>query len=173
MDTHLTDRRFQYSIWTFNDREIEQVAALIRLWGRGGQSGPVDRRRYTKTVQEWAKAVGILETFQGRGQWHGRLVFTRDAVFWPIYQSPPEAIWRLADPIIGERSGYSIAREKGWLDFGIAPAGHRYHDERDEREIFAIMHFLDTWHYIHFQSAGTIWQVTRRQQEDTADERTA
>lgn len=97
-----------------------------------------------------------------------------------LHDLPDEALWRLVRPIIEETSGYyTITHHRGWIQLGIWSASDTHmwesknpyliehdNDYRTNGEriytpfMRSVLNRLMVAGYIWFQSAGTVWQVT-------------
>lgn len=178
--------KYKHVVWEFSDKEIDQVVELIKWWSTGPFAhSAIDRRRFTKNVQDYATRVGLLdwrcERHGGRGEtvWDAcedcrrvnarfRLVAPEDLrKFSPKWNAPNEALWRIVrDNILegAEHKGYSAAMSKGWHTLNIFEEGHKWATPDCYREKLDILHALDVAGYIHFQWAGDIWDIQVRKE---------
>jgi hypothetical protein len=166
---HLDDgfypNRMSYSIYEFSAQEIDQMVGLVR-WYCSGVARPWDRKRQplSPDVIRWGISVGLVQ-WDRPSHPRRRLVLAPTGAsnrFDPRYALPPEALWRLVDPIIGDRTGFSIAYQDGWLSLNIWPEGGSFAGVDSLEAKIELLNLLATWGYIHFQYLANIWQVTRR-----------
>jgi hypothetical protein len=88
----------------------------------------------------------------------------RDSRFSPRHNLPTEALWRLVEPMLireHDATGYSIVNHPGWSLLNLYPQKSIHAGERDIEEKFNILLELSCNHYINFQAAGTVWNITR------------
>lgn len=150
---------YQFHHWNFTDKEINQIVTLVKAWSNGGIM-PIDCRKYTRNVIAYATGMQLLRTGNAsNGENEKRLYLTGSAHFSPRHDMPVESLWRIVKEIMGERRGYSVSCQKGWLDLNIWPNGHQFHTNRDYTEIVAILNELCLHHYIIFQYGGSIWSI--------------
>ncbi len=162
---------YRFSVWNFSDKEIDQICQLTRAWANGS-TRPVDMRRYTDQVLHYAKSRNLIMRGDKFPTWSEtykkffapnphRFFLSYGNDFDPRYSLPPECLWRILKPAIDKATGRSLATYKEWLDLNIAPETHKYHKhDRDLNAMIEIFCLLDQWHYIIFQYAGSVWQVT-------------
>lgn len=154
----------------FSDKEIDQINQLVNLYN-AGSIAPIDMRRYTKQVKRYAKSMKLIVDATEYMEWDWK---EEKKVYKPwvdpkrfyigrwfdLLLLPQECLWRLLKPMIEERKGYSITKLNGWLDVGIWPVGHKFHKKEDYEQMMELLLELDKWHYIIFQYAGDVWQIT-------------
>lgn len=163
---------YKFASMDFESKEIDQIVSLAELYSSGGTT-PIDRRKYTKQVQRYAEAFGLIargetltvytwQTGENELEWFVKYPnrYYLTSGHFDMLSLPQEALWRLVKPLIDERKGYSITSLKGWFKLNIYPAINDMHTETDMREMMEILCELNKWGYIIFQSAGTIWQIT-------------
>lgn len=171
----------KFSVWDFSDTEIDQIVKLIDL---ASSLNPLDRRRYTRQVQEFALSRNLVY-WQCRHGIQGRTwapyppldeckdcrredwrLYAEPSRWDPSQDLPVEALWRIVDPIIGERTGFSIARQRNWQRLNIWEEGSKYATERDYLAKLQVLNKLFFHRYIIFQYAGSVWQITRLEAKD-------
>ena len=153
---------YKFSIYNFTDKEIEQIVTLVKRWANGDTWVPVDARTFTKQVKEYARNWWLLEKRDD-----GRLYLTKGCRFNPRYDLPPEALWRLVEPMLRKdgATGYSIVNNPLWeKHLGIEVQNSRHASNRDLQEKEDILLELSAHHYIYFQMAGTVWNIQRERQ---------
>jgi len=165
----------RFSVYNFTDGEIEQIVRLLEKRAMGSIR-PIDRRRYSKQVQEWAIAWNVLDwgrnitRYEARGDelvkvpetWiesPDRLYFKPYGDFDFVHCMPTEALWKMVEPIVRDRSGYSITADRRWRTFDVWEAGNKHSTNDDINKIFRILVHLQMHGYIIFQAAGSIWRV--------------
>ena len=143
-------KMFKFSVWDFDDKEIDQIVNLVKIWA-GGSTNPIDRRKYTKDVLYWAKRYNLIELGENIKDWDykskkevhpwyvkrggkNRYYTTRGKDFEPFYGLPVEAMWRMVEPMLEKGKGYSITKSKEWCNFGIYCAQDSYFNKIDEYE---------------------------------------
>lgn len=188
--------RYNYVVWSFDSREIDQICNLVRQRYEGKYA--VDRRRFTKNVLDYAERTNLVVkgkyiTAPDWNAWkdepgypdcpvpftHPDYVTDISRLYisvclvnrWSWRNLPQEALWRLVEPIIQKRQGYSITYLRDWhvLDLG---------SEGDASilcsslEIFQVLSDLDKWGYIRLQAAGSTWAITVTPERATRSEST-
>jgi hypothetical protein len=149
---------FQFSVHNFSSKEIDQICELVKRWAKGDACLPVDARKLTKQVKEYALHWNLLERREGR------LYITTGYAFNVCYSLPIEALWRLVQPMLKEGiTGYSIVNSPMWMALGIAPQNNRFATEQELHEKEHILLELSAHHYINFQMAGSIWRIDREE----------
>lgn len=174
-------------IYQFTDAEIDQIIQLCQQWSMGPIKA-IDRRKYSPNVQKYACAVNLLNwqckkhgteadniwlaCERCASKWptsqYFRLVFPKDLhQFSPRHHLPLEALWRIVKEhiLMNQASiGFSAASKQGWWHLGIAPDGHKWATEKDYTQKLDILHHLATYGLIIFQHAGSVWQITVKEQ---------
>lgn len=157
-------KTYRFSEYTrFTEKEIDQIISLVRDFGR---SIPIDRRRYSRNVLRWAISFDLV--YDGSKQrWPdekpGKLYINSR---FDIYYLPIIALWKLVDPIIGKSTGYSISTHKEWEGLNIYPTSSKFHSSEDFRLMNEVLCRLDQYHFIIFQSAGSVWAICRRPENE-------
>lgn len=152
-----TPQTYPFSVYTFTSDEIDQIVTLVGEWS-GGRVLPIDQRRYSKQVKQYAEEWGLLI------RQSTRLVPDGESNFSPRYDLPPEALWRMILPIFnGQHScGRSITYNALWESLNIWPEGHRHSTAASKQEQVAILTQLAKHNYLYVQMAGSIWTISRR-----------
>lgn len=160
-------RRYPFSVYEFTSCEIDQIVVLVRE-GHTGRVLPIDKRKYSRQVLEYAWRWGITER---RGD--GREVCRASGRINSCYDLPGEALWRMVAPMLrGQRSiGKSIARDRMWLDLNIWPEGNRYASATSLEEQEAVLDTLARMGYLIVQRAGSVWEITRRREGEQGTKR--
>ncbi len=159
---------YTFSVYQFSDHEIDQIVALVKLWAKGDRFVPVDGRKFSNQVKDWAVARDLLE------KKNNRLYITscsgfqnkNGAVFTPRGNTPIEALWRLIEPMIPEEGaiGYSITNDERWFEnLGIATNNHPHVVPSEVEEKENILLLLTSHGYIDFNMAGTVWAIYRKE----------
>jgi hypothetical protein len=153
---------YNFSVYTFSDKEIDQICELVKKWGRGDIYLPIDARRFTKQVKEYALNWRLLEKRNGR-------LFLKSSSSWynstpglfNVRYLPTEAQWRLVEPMLRTdgSTGYSIVNNKLWENLGITPQNNKHATEQDLCEKEDILLELSGHHYINFLMAGSVWRI--------------
>jgi hypothetical protein len=148
-----------------NDKELAQLVRLVKDAVDGASL--VDRRRYSRKVLDWATQYNLLE------QYGKRLRFKPYSHFRAHWDLPLKALWLMVSEIIGERSGFSVAKQQGWRYLDLWEWDSRYLTSEEGRQknnerILEVMFELDRAGFIYFQAAGEVWQITRREQTQQA-----
>lgn len=160
---------YKFSVYVFDDKEIDQIVELVRRYS-SGSTVPIDKRKVSRQVVEWGLNWNLLQRGQALRTWDGKTpwyvkkygvgrVYLSSGVFSPRWNLPVEALWRLVKPMVMEHSGFSITKNRGWYDLNIYPTTDESHSERDLEEMWEILAYLHQYHYIRFSSAGNIWQI--------------
>lgn len=146
---------YKFSVYGFSDKEIEQVCTLTRRWANCDHWLPIDARKFTKQVKEYALNWLLLEKKKGR------LYISGNSSFNPRYDLPIEALWRLVSPMIKKdgTAGYSIINDGAWRNLGLAPQNSIHAVERELTEKENILIELSTHHYIDFYMAANCWSI--------------
>lgn len=152
--------RYQFSVYTFSEQEIEQIISLVKRWAKSDIWFPIDARTLTRRVKEYAVSWDLLEKRDGR------LYLTGGSKFSPRYNLPVEALWRLVLPMLRTDgvTGYSIVNNKLWEVLDIYPQNSRGASDRDLEEKIGILGELSAYQYIYLQMAGSVWSITRREE---------
>lgn len=129
-----------FSIWQFTDKDIDQIAEMIRFWSLGnpnafiGIHGEIDRRKVSSNVFEYAKSYGLVAQGKDIKDWQGKrpywcksksrwYIYSGNSLmpFNPLYTAPVEVIWRILSPIFkdGHTGFTSIISDSRWLDLGV------------------------------------------------------
>jgi len=175
--------QIKHNGYTFTQGEIDQLVSLTLAWANGGIR-PIDQRKYSKTVLNYARSNHLVEYHCKHGviiqgayylsddcpkcrarKTHWRLYPATDKYF-TVYLLPVYVLWRLVDPIIGDRTGYSVARDQQWYNLNIYPANIQHHTIADFIEMLRVLATLAQYRFINFHYAGEIWQITRRPESD-------
>lgn len=146
---------YKFSVYSFSSKEIDQICELVKEWSMGRML-PVDARKLSKQVKEYALNYCLLE------RKNGRLYITAGYRFNIHYNFPIEALWRLVQPMLREdgTAGYSIVNNALWMqNLGIAPRNSRFATERELEEQESILLELAASHYINVQMAGNAWSI--------------
>lgn len=168
----MRDGIYKFSVYKFDDKEIDQIVKLVHLWAQGSIQ-PVDRRQFSKQVLKYAENWKLIqpadffkewdsETDSHRLKWFvkaGRW-YPGDSYFRPEYDLPHEALWRLVCPMIERYKGFTITKDSDWRLLNIYPATDPSHSDRDRNQIIDILNKLTLWNYIIFQYGGSTWQIT-------------
>ena len=152
---------YKFSIYNFTDKEIEQIVTLVKRWANGDTWVPVDARTFTKQVKAYARNWWLLEKRED-----GRLYLTKDSRFNPRYDLPPEALWRLVEPMLRQdgATGYSIVNNPQWAHLDLYPQNDRSATDRDLEAKIEVLGTLASYHYIIVQMAGSVWSITLERQ---------
>lgn len=147
---------YVFSVYSFSGKEIDQIVSLVREWS-SGRILPLDQRRYTRQVLEYAYCWRLLDKRDD-----GRLVCGTSR-FSVCYDLPIEALWRLVEPMLhGQRSiGRSIASHTFWLNLNIYPQGHSHATDATLQEQIDVLNILARHGYLLVQMAGSIWEIAR------------
>lgn len=158
--------------YTFTSGEIDQIVALLKGFALANLARPVDARKLSKTVQQWAVGLGFLEWRNTAGACHrwetgARLYYCQGLRYgFPFVHIPAEALWRLVAPMIARARGFSITRDMEWetsLNINALTA-RVLADPRSSAqalgEMSEVLGRLANNGYIYFQTAGTIWAIT-------------
>lgn len=145
-----------WNTWTLLDKECSQIIGLVEAWSRGSQK--IDRRRYTKMVIRFADKAGLIAK-RDDGRYYTSSDLVDHRYFFPDTDLPPQILWRMVEPIVGQHSGYSIIKNPDWCNLNIYPEGSRSHSERDVKAIEVILMVLERAGFIDFQTAGTTWRI--------------
>ena len=148
---------YPFSVYTFTGREISQIATLMAAW-TSGRILPIDQRRYSKQVLQYAEGWRLLDR-----RADGRLV-PGEGRFHVCCDLPVEALWRLVEPMLGDQRscGRGIARDPGWLILNIWPEGDKRASETSLQEQIDVLDHLARHNYVRVQMAGSIWRIERR-----------
>jgi len=163
---------YEFSIYKFGEKEIEQIRKMVQDYYLG-EFGPIDRRRITYQVFQWAKGWELIipgdQTADYRGKFpfwvknKKRFYFNTDLqLFNVIHHMPVEALWRMVQPMIEKRKGYSIISLEEWKTLGLWPSKNRWHSKNDFQQMREILQKLDSCGYIYFQEGGSLWDITIR-----------
>lgn len=149
---------YKFSVWDFDDKEIDQITEIIRAWGTGESSlfnghGALDRRKVTKQVFQWAKDRYLIQkgqdiTYYSNGDYvHPGYVLRGGLNRWYVvatlvdrrfdarYDMPQEAVWRMISPMFERGKGFwTITSSPIWRDFGKWCRGDREWDRKEEIE---------------------------------------
>jgi len=161
---------YKFSVWNFNDKEIDQIVTLVKQWA-SGSGMPIDRRKFTRNVIDYARARGIIALGDHCRKWNGELEwYVRSkkryyinsdlGKFHPRWCLPQEAIYRLVKPMLEKHSGFSITSNKGWHDLNIYCSKDHLFTNKSIEEMMDILNLLASWGYLIFQYAGSIWCIT-------------
>jgi hypothetical protein len=148
---------YNFSVWQFSSKEIEQICTLIRNW-TAGDLRPIDRRTVSKQVRDYGLHYGLLVSEKGREY------FTRNSYTYSvIHDTPIEVLWRMVEPMLLPEgaTGYSVVYNKSWQDCNIYPERHRFCTVRDFTEKMEVFNRLQQYGYLIFQHAGSVWCITR------------
>ena len=146
---------YTFSVYNFTSKEIDQIVTLVVEW-TGGRVLPIDQRRHTKNVLEYAERWLLLDI-----RVDGRLV-PGEGHFQACYDLPTEALWRIVSPMFdGQRSrGHSIARRSEWLTLNIWPVGNKRASAASLQEQIDVLDRLASQGYLLVQMAGSVWEIT-------------
>ncbi len=134
------------------EKDVKTISTVISLYSAGVDK--VDRRTLSWKAQRALVLFNVLEQDGTFARQRGLRIFD----LFPI-----ESIWPFLVPVIGSGIGQSLAKSKVWAQLNIYPKGHRSHRESDRQEMEELLLELDARGYIYFQCAGSIWEVTPRQ----------
>ena len=144
---------YKFSIWDFNDKEIDQIVAIVVFSSQGNPNdfidinGVIDRRKVSKNVFVWAKNWGLIAqgkdivNYKGelphwvknRNRWY---IYTGNGHFDALHCVPSEAIWRIISPILKEHKGfYSIISDKRWVDLCVWNRGSKEWDRKNDARV--------------------------------------
>lgn len=74
---------------------------------------------------------------------------------------PIEIIWHVVGPMLeGGSIGFSITKHDGWRRLNL-----RCREDARNEDIYNVLARLGREGYIHFQTAGSIWEVCKRKRE--------
>jgi hypothetical protein len=151
---------YKFSVFDFSSSEIDQIVSLISWCFGQSREAFFDSRKISKQVKDYALNWGLLAKKDGRyvcGPLNDR--FGRG---WAHRELPVEAVWRMVRPMFegAQSRGYSLARQKGWLDLNIYPEEHRDHKPGDMEHIIDILSYLADKGYVNVLMAGSIWEIT-------------
>lgn len=157
-------KTYNFSIYTFSDREIEAIVSLLKGRWNGRASRNVDMRKLSAQVREWAVSWGLLQwQHQGRSS-KSRLVYTATSYNVRATAIPLEAVWRLAAPLLHEFEG-DIPRlwaDPRWTNLCI-PA--QMEEEEKNQGCLDLMRdvlfALCRGGYLDFRCLGGIWEITK------------
>lgn len=167
--------RHEFYGMAFSDSEIEQVVGLMDPENISSIR-PLDGRRISRRVRDWAIMMGILAWGEWKGQ---RRLFAATPAFRPVENGlihiPAEAAWRIfvrqifrptggTDGSSSLSQGKSVAKSTGWGWLNIWHQGNRYGSD-DTEQMRTLLAELDRHMYIWFRSAGNIWEITIRDRE--------
>jgi hypothetical protein len=146
---------YKFSIWDFDDKEVDQIVQLVTAWATGkrgtlfNQFEALDRRKITKAVFEWSKSRQVIQLgkhvkqydYKSQGYIIPRRVKKCGVERWyigtsdnfsPLYDLPVEAIYRLCKNILDNGSGfYTITSNSDWRNFGIWCSKDRQWNTKD------------------------------------------
>jgi hypothetical protein len=154
---------YKFSVYSFSSKEIDQICELVKRWSHGDVFRPVDARKLTKQVKDYAANWNLLEKRNGRlfiksaSSWNN----VTPGIFNVVHNLPVEVLWRLVQPMLKNDTyiGYSIVNSKLWYDLGIAPQNDRHVTDVELQEKEDILLKLSCHHYINFQMAGSVWGI--------------
>ncbi len=135
------------------EKDVKAISTVISLYSAGVVK--VDRRTLSWKAQ---RALVLFNVLDQDGK-----TFARQYGLKLIDMFPIESIWPFLEPCIGSGIGQSLAKSKVWAQLNIYPKGHRSHRESDRQEMEELLLTLDACGFIYFQCAGSIWEVTPRQ----------
>jgi hypothetical protein len=162
---------YTFSVYKFSDKEIDQICELTKRWAEGDRWRPLDARKNTKQVREYGIQWNLLTKEEG-----ARLFLTscisycnkNNRVFNPRWDLPAEALWRLVEPMLRTdgSTGYSIVNNPLWFkNLAIAAQNQRGVTPQEMRDKEDILLELSGHHYINFQMAGNVWNITREDEQ--------
>lgn len=191
---------YKWSVYNFTDKEINQIVKVVQWWA-GGPICHYDARKLSKQVRKWATywnllgwqckhGIKVLDDdvpwfdyegtyckVCGRGKRQSwRLIASYDGRFSLTHHTPPEALWRLVEPLLyhdnGKMKGYSVIYDHRWRGLNIYPCrreGDKYQEDRitserafqDKLDLFGR---LANEGYITWRTAGSVWNITILQQ---------
>jgi hypothetical protein len=176
---------YKFSVYEFTDKEINQIVELAEQWLAGSLWTPIDKRRYTKQVIQYAtnwrllvKGSDISDYNKERESTYKKFVDNRvynnsDILndFVPAYDAPVEVLWRLFEKHVlnqakGENNiyGYSLSTVKGWLNLNIRPNEHKDQQQYDLEALEQVLIKLASYNYITWQRAGNTWWIEIHEQ---------
>lgn len=171
---------YKFSIYKFDDKEINQIVELAETWLGGSLHSPIDKRKYTKQVIQYALNWNLLikgsdisdYDKEKESKWrkfeNNRIYFNSSLLnyFSPSMNLPVEALWRLFEKHIlsdakGENNiyGYSLSTVKGWVNLNIRPNEHKDQQDYDYCELTKVLIELNKYNYLTWQTAGSIWRI--------------
>lgn len=141
----------------FASKEIDQLLWVAAELVSGVST--IDARRLSPKVRRWLEhwnycektPAGFAFTSLACGQYSSSWL-------------PLEALWRVVSPMLGDSrsAGHSICKNHGWRVLNVFSADQALYSTRDEETIADVLATLDSYGYIYFQSAGSVWEVTER-----------
>lgn len=156
-----------HGIYNFSNKEIDGICDLVKRWSISDRSMPVDARRLTKQVKEWAINWNLLEVRNKRIHITSCLSYNNlSGCIFNLQSLPLEVIWRLVQPMLREdgTAGYSIVNNGLWMKhFGIAPQNNRHVTDGELKEKEDILCLLALHQYIYLQMAGNVWSISQRE----------
>lgn len=177
--------KIKFSVWEFDRAEQEQIIGLVEMWAKGMSNTTIDRRKTSKQVQEYITNRGLaqwvckLHGHRGERIWgtcqhcqskstngYWRLQYADNSYFNPLYDLPVEILWEMVQKHILQGAtniGFSIAKSRGWFALNIGPEGTHWTNDREYKAKVDILAMLASRGYIHFATAGDIWQVVVRE----------
>jgi hypothetical protein len=137
-----------FSIWGFSDKEINQIVSLVKEWSTGG-TNPVDLRKYTKQVKEYAKRWKLIVLGSEIQEWNyekedfvnpwyversgKNRYYLADGKFDALHSIPVEALWQLVSEVLEDGKGhFTITHSKKWHNLGIWCARDSVWEQIDE-----------------------------------------
>lgn len=171
----MSDYIFDERTYNFTDNEIDALVDLV-VWYCEGHLAPYDMRKLkSRRVKSWATDrmhCILVKAEDGKhyaASYHN--VGLDTIQFDPVYQLPPEVVWRLFSRYVfdnptgitrdGKRTiGYSVTKSRGWLSFNVYPSTNRFFSKRDMDCMYFVMSILASHQYVTFLSAGSVWDIT-------------
>lgn len=158
----------KFSVYNFNEKEINQICDLVAKWATGSNS-PIDARKYTNQVLEYAKNWRLIckgsELTRPWSEIKNNRFYINDNImfrFDPVYDMPVEALWQMIKTNIlieNKIYGHSVVNNQNWLMFNAYPLNNRNASNTDWQVIFDIFSKLAVYGFIVFQTAGNIWRI--------------
>ena len=158
--------------YNFTDEELKQIENLY-LEFTSGRISPLDMRRYTKKVKNWAIAYSLICTGEEVVENYilakkedyksNRYYVQHNSNFFWATKLPIEVLWSLVNPMIKIENGqgFSITTDKQWYKLNIYPNGEYGFTEESLERMSTILYELQRWGYITFQHAGKIWWISK------------
>jgi hypothetical protein len=162
---------YKHHSFDFTDHEINQIVALLRAFMTHDLRKPVDARRLSRQVRDWATGMGYLEWRNASGKCYcwdkGARLYYPDQLRYGFFIDliPIEAVWRVVAPMLEQSRGYGIIRNKAWETLNINPVRGWVETEPASREqaikeIQEVLIRLQMWGYLYYQYAGSIWAIS-------------
>lgn len=104
-----------------------------------------DLRRYLDTYRFFHEDGTPYQQWEGRAQ---------------AEDLPVEVLWHYVKPMVGSGIGFSITKDPRWNKLDVYYRGQRHFNDNALREMERILTQLDTYGYITFLAAGSVWEIT-------------